>query len=135
MRLPLLVALVLLSGCGPEGPEGPPGHEGPQGPSGPQGPAGEVPFTRNDIYCEERRGAKRPNLLLEAFCRDLDDIPLSGGCDGVSTSGVILGLNSPRFAPREGVAASWQCGWLFENSSAATDLPDAVATICCASAP
>jgi OmcA/MtrC family decaheme c-type cytochrome len=40
MGMVLLLAVLLLAGCGAEGPAGPPGPEGPAGPEGPEGPAG-----------------------------------------------------------------------------------------------
>lgn len=118
---------------GPPGPKGDPGEQGPQGlpgPAGPEGsPGGGLYTEKGDLYLateevysvpiddeEDEDDSERIQLEVSAYCRDANDLPVSGGCltdtaDSPRSRKAVTYLtqSTPLSWQDDSAAAGWSC--------------------------
>lgn len=134
MRCLSVLALILI-GCGgsPQGLEGPPGPTGPAGkpgttgmtgmpgPQGPQGPPGPLGVavgvgSKTGLYVVEAQTSAEPGqqAVVDARCRTITDICLSGGCTWGATPAVVSTGSRPVDTTDPTLLSGWECS-LFNN--------------------
>lgn len=128
---------------GPQGPPGAPGAQGPQGIQGPPGPAGGGVYTsRNNLSCYRVQGIQPGTpgnqVRVVARCTADDELPISGGCDNLSTASdsklLANGFGPVDWEPVGGVRPGWACGWTTRDQTdfGAGEYANFFSSICCA---
>ncbi len=124
-RMVAAIVAALATACAQEGPAGPPGPAGEPGPQGAAGPPGldglpgeNVALTKANLYLVEAMADYAP-FEVTAWCLDLDDVILNGGCragtDAGETTVPELEFN-PVWPDDPTMPSGWWCRW-----AAATD--------------
>ena len=105
---------------GPVGPAGPSGGVagavgpmGPPGPAGPAGPAGTggAGITKASLYEALSEVAILPSqgIATIAYCRGMNDVPLSGGCSVTVAAGYLSESRSINSTPDTQFFGGWTC--------------------------